>query len=577
MMIKRGYRSLVGVALATLALGTAARAWPLHWSPYPATLDGFRYAWLARTTLEAGSLPIDALQADELVFTAVLSVVSSVTGVPAVRVAQPMVSLTGGASCVTAVALVARIGRERDWSPRRLRVSAIVAGLGIAVEGLYLRRSGVPDEEAFGLLLVPLLALVAWRALETRRGAWWVPTIGLALTMPPLHNMSGLVAGLTLLGIAAVALTRARSLTDGLLTLGLGAGYWVVYFGYALVAPRFGLSLTYSGLLSGSLGLFVAWVVLVGVVAVWTQGAPSRVLRAAWLLPVSGWFLLVGVNTVIPVFPGTVPSPDPVALMIGAYVVPVALVAVGLPAARRATGVPALVAVLAPIALTYYALTATLTPEFFGLAIRVQSFAHLPAFVFIGIGAGVLLDGGGETASSPKTSLASTDGGESRSTVNPTAGGLMTAARATFALLLVVAIAVTVPIGYVDLDTGDPPSTTTPGEFQAVGFAERYVVGSYTTDHALSRIAVHHYRESAAKQSVTPLRNWLQGGNPPACPTLIAEDWTTAGAHLFPAGPETLSRERYHHFLTTRSVVYRSSGTDRHALAVPFATQQPGC
>lgn len=576
-MTDRASRGLVGVALATLAVGIAARAWPLYWSPYPATLDAFRYARLADAML-TGQFPVAALQADELVFTAVLGTVSAVTGVSSLRIAQPMVAVTGGASCLTAVALVARIGRERGWSGRRIRVAAVAAGLGIAVEGLYLRRSGVPDEEAFGLLVVPLLALAAWGALETRRAAWWAPTAALALTMPPLHNMSGLVAGMTVTGIAAAGLARSRGLRDVAAALVVGLGYWTVYFGYALAAPVVGLELTYSGLLSGTLGLFVAWVVAVGVIAAWARSASVTALRAAWLLPVGGWFVLVGVNAVVTIYPGTVPSPDIVALLIGAYVVPVALVGVGITRGRTGTGTPVFAAVLAPVALTYYALTATLTPQFFGLLIRVQSFAHLPAFVFVGAGLGALLARGPQFRAAPERAASvASDGGFVDARGRSLRSGMATAGRIGVVLVFVVALVATIPLGYVDLDTGAVPSTTTPGEFEGAGFAERHVNGSYATDHALSRVGVHHYSETAATVNVGPVRNWLRGGPPPDCPVLVAEEWTTSGAHLYPTAPETLSQDRYDRFLTDRDVVYQSGGADPHALVFPENRTTAGC
>jgi hypothetical protein len=570
-------RGVAAVALATLAVGIATRAWPLYWSPYPATLDGFRYARLAGATLE-GSLPIVALDADELVFTVVHTVLAAVTGVSPVRIAQPMVAVTGGASCLTAVALVARIGRERGWTGRRIRIAATVAGLGIAVEGLYLRRSGVPDEEAFGLLVVPLLALVAWRSLRTRRAAWWVPTVVLALTMPPLHNMSGLVAGMTLTGIATAALVRAESGRDVAAAIAVGVGYWTVYFGYALAAPAVGLSLTYSGLLSGTLDLFVAWVVAVAVIAAWARSTSSTALRLAWLFPVGGWFLLVGVNTVVPIYPGTVPSPSLVALLIGAYAVPVVLVGIGIPDGRQGTGVLVLAALVAPVALTYYALTATLTPQFFDLVLRVQSFAHLPAFVFGGLGLSSLLMGRFGGIGLREQSGAIADGGvtddyqSSRS-----ATGLATAGRVALVFIVGVALAATVPIGYVDLDTGAVPSTTTPGEFQAVTFAEDRVNGPYATDHALSRVGIHYYPGTSATVELTPVRNWLRGGPPPGCPVLTAGEWSTTGAHLYPTAPETLPPDQADRFHETRHVVYRSGGRDPHALVLPLSADGNGC
>jgi len=570
-------RGVAAVALATLAVGIATRAWPLYWSPYPATLDGFRYARLAGATLE-GSLPIVALDADELVFTVVHAVLAAVTGVSPVRIAQPMVAVTGGASCLTAVALVARIGRERGWTGRRIRIAATVAGLGIAVEGLYLRRSGVPDEEAFGLLVVPLLALVTWRALRTRRAAWWVPTVVLALTMPPLHNMSGLVAGMTLTGIATAALVRAESGRDVAAAIAVGVGYWTVYFGYALAAPAVGLSLTYSGLLSGTLGLFVAWVVGVAVIAAWARSTSSTALRLAWLFPVGGWFLLVGVNTVVPIYPGTVPSPSLVALLIGAYAVPVVLVGIGIPDGRQGTGVLVLATLVAPVALTYYALTATLTPQFFDLVLRVQSFAHLPAFVFGGLGLSSLLMGRFGGIGLREQSGAIADGGvtdDYRSSRSAT--GLATAGRVALVFIVGVALAATVPIGYVDLDTGSVPSTTTPGEFQAVTFAEDRVNGSYATDHALSRVGIHYYPGTSATVELTPVRNWLRGGPPPGCPILTAGEWSTTGAHLYPTAPETLPPDQADRFHETRHVVYRSGGRDPHALVLPLSADGNGC
>jgi len=100
-------------------------------------------------------------------------------------------------------------------------------------------------------------------------------------------------------------------------------------------------------------------------------------------------------------------------------------------------------------------------------------------------------------------------------------------------------------------------------------FAERHVIGPYATDHALSRVGVHYYPDTIAAVEVAPVRAWLQGGPPPGCAMLVAEDWTTAGAHLYPTAPETLSRERYDRFLVERNVVYQSGGVDTHALVLP--------
>jgi hypothetical protein len=286
------------------------------------------------------------------------------------------------------------------------------------------------------------------------------------------------------------------------------------------------------------------------------------------------------VNAVVTIYPGTVPSPGLVVLLIGAYVVPVALVGVGIREGRQGAGVTAFAALLAPVGLVYYGLTGTLTPQFFGYVIRVQSFAHLPAFVFVGAALGSLVVGHRAGTRSVVRSAGGTaaDGGVSAylGSDNETSR-LATVGRVALVVVVVGALAATVPIGYMDLDTGAVPSTTTPGEFQGVTFAERHVEGPYATDHALSRVGLLYYTDTAATVEVAPIRSWLQGGPPPTCPVLVAEDWTTAGAHLYPTAPETLSPERYEQFLERRDVVYHSGGLDSHTLVVPRNSSSEDC
>ena len=157
----------LGIAAAVLLAGGAVRLVPLYWSPYPATLDGFLYAATAEHVLATGHLPLP-IEWDSLGFTALVSVASALTGVPPLRLAQPLAAVLGGVSCLTGVVVARRIGLDLGWPADRVRVAATLAGVAMAVEGLYVRRTGVPDEEVVGLLLVPLLAFAFHRALEQR-------------------------------------------------------------------------------------------------------------------------------------------------------------------------------------------------------------------------------------------------------------------------------------------------------------------------------------------------------------------------------------------------------------------------
>ena len=84
-----GRTGRVLLIVAVLAVAAAARLTTLHWTPLPSTLDGFGYVALARDTLETGTFPLTRFRADNIVFTAVLTVVGALTGGSLVPVVHP--------------------------------------------------------------------------------------------------------------------------------------------------------------------------------------------------------------------------------------------------------------------------------------------------------------------------------------------------------------------------------------------------------------------------------------------------------------------------------------------------------
>lgn len=556
--MKRRHRYVV-VCLAVFAVALAFRTLTLYWSPFPAALDGFDHAALARDTLASGQLPLDRIRADSFVFAGGLALVSALTDSRPVVMAQPVIAVLGAGSCLTAVAVVRRLGRRLALSGRRVRCAAVVAGFGLAAEGLYLRRTGVADEEAIGLLLVPLLAIAFHRALRTRRPAWIAVAAVLAISFPLLHTFSTLIAALTLLGVLATQLLRVpsrRLATVGLVFVG---GFWAYFALYYEVAARVGLTVPYVGRVLAFPGLFGAWLIVLVVGVLWVRSARPRLQRAGLLGAVAVGYAVLVANVFVPVFPGTVTTPLPILALASLFVVPVVLASYRLPDVTADAGDGAVVVALlaAPAVQTFFSLTASLTPEFYGTVMRTQTFVHFPVFVLAALAAVGLPTT--ERFSLGRLGLANRLG----------------SVRTVAVVLLLVSAALTAPLAFVDLDTATYPSTTTHEEFAAASFTATHVPGRWASDDPSARIGSLYYPDRA-QASQAPVGSWLTGGSPPDCPVLSARSWTTSGAHLFPLAPATIPPARYRNWLADRDLVYATSGADPFSLTRP-TTPSPRC
>ncbi len=547
------------VCLAVFAVALGMRTITLYWSPFPATLDGFDYAALARSTIAIGSLPFERLRADNLVFTTVLSLAGIVADVRPVILAQPLIAVVGAGSCLTAVAITRRIGWQLNYSSRQVRLAAILAGLTLAVEGLYLRRTGVADEEAIGILLVPLLAIALHRALRTRRTAWLGVTVLFLLVFPLVHTFSTLIAAVTAIGILATQLLRIPLRRFVVMGGGLVAGFWAYFALYYEAAARFGLTVPYVGRILSHPGLFVAWTIVLVIGILWLRRT-SRRLQIGTLLGVVGiGYVVLAANVFLPIFPGTASTPLAILLPVLLFIVPVVLASRGLPlvADDRTEGAVVVALLAAPVVQTYFSLTASLTPEFFGTVMRTQTFAHFPIFVLAALATAGLVS---RTDASVRARLPA-----SRSAV-----------RAIVPSVLLIVALLTAPVAFVDLDTASYPSTTTESEFAAASFAATHLTDQWTAADPLSRVGRQYY-PNGANVSRTPVYSWLTGGSPPTCPTLSREAWTTTGAHLFPLAPETIGEARYQRWLFERNLVYATTDPYRISLSFPATNTSQGC
>ena len=531
------------LVVAALAVGVATRASFLWWSPLPATLDGFRYARLADHVVVTGRLLGAGVESDEVVTTLLFATGSELTGVRSLSLAQPLVACVGGASVLAGVVLVRGLARARDWPARATFHASVLAAVGLATSGMYLRRTGVPDEEAIALLLLPLFALAGHRALSTRRPAWVAIAVVLAVVYPPTHNLSSLVAAFTLSGLVVLHVATATSRRDVAVPLLAGGAFWSYFFGYFLLAELLGLPLTYSGLLRGHLGSFLAWLVVLVVGTVWLRSTSARATRLLFAVAIGTGFLAAAANRVVAVFPGTIQTPPLVLGLVALYVVPVALFAWWFPTMVRDGGdAPAVVAlVVGPIALGWFLFSTSLTPEFFDAVMREQVHAHVAVFVLAAAGAV------GIAAHRPRVGRA-------------------------LVVALLLASVLTAPVAFVHLATGTAPRTVRSSEFAAVTFASTN--GVYASDHRLSRPGPLYYGD--VDGAVAPTRRWLDGGTPPDCPTLAQRAWTTDGAHFYPAPARTLSPERFETWHERGNLVYSVGGWTETYVVTPVESDT-GC
>jgi hypothetical protein len=548
-------RSFLLAGLAVFTVAAAMRTVPLYWSPLPHVLDGFAHAAHARATVATGHLPIGpGLRADLLVVTTFTAAASIVIGETPLSVIQPLLSLAGAAVPLVGMAVARRLAVDLGWPTRRVRAAALATGLLLAVQGLFLRHTSIPDPEPLGQLFAFLAVLSLHRLLnrpaEARR--WAVPLAVLLVSFPILHKFSTFNAALGVTALAGAEIARRPSRRTAGLGVAVAAAFWTAFVAYYELVERFGvLGVAYVSQVRSNPGLFVGWVVVLLVAVAWYGATSTRTRRVLLYAPVGLMFGLVGVNAVRPVFPGTIRSEPAVVAGVALLAVPVAFAGYATDALEdryeTATLVTGLLA--GPVVVALFALTAPLTPAFFATAIRAQAFLHVPMFVLVGLAsARVAWRARGATA---------------RRSV-----------RAGLLAVLATSTLLTVPLAFVALDTLTYPATTHESEFAAVEHAATHTPAGWATDHGPMRVGRTTF---GADAGMAPARTWLRGGPPPACSMLSFDRWVTDGATFWPTSPQSVGRQRYEATLGERHLVYRSTGREAGALSRPTSTRSDGC
>ena len=520
---------------SVLAVAIGVRLLPLALSPLPYNTDAFVFVRNAETILRADRVAFSGPTApypDEYLFDVLLAALSDATGIAPLALVQGFVAVLGTVPPLVAAALGRRLALSAGLSGPRARAVALLAGLGLAVEGLYLWRTLTVSSEVMGLAVVALFAVALHRSFAVARPAWIGLAVGFGVLLPVVHNGSTFVGGLV--ASVLVALHVARDPTLRRVALGSAAvlGFWIVAFGYYAV-----VELPNASEVSAAPGLFVAWGVLFALAARWVETTSRIGQRAIPLAAVGAGFLVFLGNALVPVFPGSATTSPTLLALVVPLLVLAGFAAVAFPDAATPRGLVVLALFLGPVAAVGFAMTAGRTLQYQALATRSQTFAHLAVVVLAALAAVRL-------ASARRTRLA----------------------RVGVGVLFVGAVLATAPLPFVLAEPGATPfqAVTSPAEFEAATFATERVPGRWAADDHLTHVGKKYYGANATD---LPVFTWLRGGEPPGCPTIGQRSWTTAGAPAFPE-PLRISTGGYERWQRVNDVVYSVGSEDPLVLVV---------
>jgi len=540
-------RKLALYGAALLAFALAVRLVPLVWSPLPFNPDGIGYAALAGDVLALDRLPIERMATDQVGYTSLLTVVAAIAGESPLRVAQPTSAVLGATSVLVGVVLARRLALGLGWSQRDARLAGLTAGLVLSLEVVYLYRSTPTDEQTAALVLVPVVVLASERWFTAGDRAWASVGALVLFVVPPLHNLSGLVAVLAVAVVAGVVTVRNPTRSVAARASATAAFVAAYVFGYHLTLARTtGAVVVQADRLVAVPGLFVAWTVLAVVGAAWFVTTSERVQRGAVVAVVLGGFSLVALNAVRTVFPATTPTSRPILVALAPLVLPAVLAggAAHVVARDRTVSATTVALVAGPLAVVGTALTASLTFEYLAMLFRAQLFAHVPLVALAGV------------------SVA----GVARSRSDRVGAVLVVA--------VVVAAAAGAPLAFAGLEVLPYKSVTTDAEFAATGTAANGL-DAWTTDDHLGRVAGYFDGNGGGRG---PTYRWLRGGDPPpSCAVLAQRSWTTTGAQFYPQPPAKLSRDAYDEWRAQNDVVAVTASDDPLSVVVPRNGTRTSC
>lgn len=542
----RQYWRYTLAVLSVLAIGIAIRLLPLHWTPLPFNPDGFVFANIARDSLAAGQVPSPSdhaeMQSSRYVFVLLLAIASQLTGIEPIWLAQPIIAIIGTVPALIAIVLVRKFGIEFGWSPTRILVAGTLAGMVLATEGLYLRRTVSVSYEVLGLLFIPLVALCVHRFFESSNWSWLGAAGVMLLALPATHHISTMIAAVTLTVLVAIWIMQRPTrltLTTGVIVL---FGFWIYLLSYYAQSPP-----QNSGVITSNPTLLIAWIIVIISLAYWVRTVSPILSRGTIACVNLFGFGILALNAIQPVFPGLSTTPPLLLALVSPLLLLILLASWGVPLVVKSNqGLLIIALLVAPLTFIGLGLTAGLSPQYDILVRRTQTFVHFGAVVAAVIAAFVLCDRA-ENWSQP----------------------FSTAIKVGLPIVLIFVAISTIPIAFIGLEALSYQGTTTEAEFATATFASETIPEPWVGDDHITRVEGNYYgsEHNAGSQSVY---DWFHGGNPPTCTTVAEDSWTTVGAQFYPAPPEQLTDEQYADWQETNNLVYvTGSNSDRLVIVTP--------
>ena len=198
------------------------------------------------------------MEPHQYVFVLLLVALSRITGIVPLWLAQPSIAVIGTIPALIALLLVRVIGTEISWSSHRTFVAATLAGVILAAEGLYLRRSVAVSYEVLGLLFFPAVVLCMHRFFESSRRSWLGAAGLMLLALPFTHHFSTMMTAVTL--TVLIGIWIARQPTRVVLSTGstIIFGFWVYLVSYySQFTPSSANRVTTNP------ALFLAWIIAI--------------------------------------------------------------------------------------------------------------------------------------------------------------------------------------------------------------------------------------------------------------------------------------------------------------------------
>ncbi len=523
-------------ALAALSLYLVAlsvRLIPLILSPLPYNIDGFAQVRLAQGIATTGwwSLQQDPANAYNLkmpILPVFLAAASGVLGIDPLTFVQVLIALVASAAIPTTYALVRKLGGSSGASA--------AAGAFLALSGTFVFLTSSTMKEAIGLALLPLTLLMWQGAEDPRRKGLAVALLAL---LPFLHNLTTAMA---LAFVAAMALEKhfaayrsrelkTRAAIADVSLLGVLAAVPLLY--YSVVRMEF-----FSELANGQdlpLLLSVAFIFSLVALALASK-SPARPLLPMGArglingkgLTIVGMLILVVANQRRSVFTGTATT-TPTLFMVALAYLPLALLAlIGFELARASgprlrTWVVALI--LVPLGVMVFALLRGLDPLSFIVLYRSFDFLDFGIALCIGTAA---------TSSIIK--------GASR--------------KRAIGAVLVASLLLTLPAAFATPETFGVRNATSPAEFAALGHFAAVPPIAKNTDQRYRDILAMYWSQSS--QGTLPLE--LQsGGAPNGSYLLVAEDWASFGAQVYPLPRVKIPGPDFASLVRETDVIYANS------------------